>query len=252
MHQMFPIMTEEPEKGCIRATVYYWFTAFVSLPLIMVLYTFDIYNRHDWVIWFEIVYHVCNFVFIFLCYFRFMKDSILNVQIQFKQVAKTTALVVFLCLGLKLLMILVSAFMPYEFAAIAALGSLPLAEMDLLYFSGDLLYRSPLWGFICLVFFAPITVSCLYYACCFAPICNERPKLAYAAVALAVLLPRLAISFSAWSLHEEITIYLVQLPIHLAACWAYQKTDTIWTPIAIHTITNLIICICLLFLFGIF
>ena len=37
-------------------------------------------------------------------------------------------------------------------------------------------------------------------------------------------------------------IYLMQLPIHLLACWSYHKADTIWAPIATHAIVNLLTC----------
>ena len=34
--------------------------------------------------------------------------------------------------------------------------------------------------------------------------------------------------------------YLVQLPIHLLACWSYQKTDNPWTPLITLVIINLL------------
>ena len=39
--------------------------------------------------------------------------------------------------------------------------------------------------------------------------------------------------------------YLVQLPVHLLACWAYQKTDNVWTPLFTLAATNLLASIVL-------
>jgi membrane protease YdiL (CAAX protease family) len=42
-----------------------------------------------------------------------------------------------------------------------------------------------------------------------------------------------------------LTGYLVHLPIHLLACWSYQKTDNVWTPILSLVTTNLLLSIVL-------
>jgi len=106
--------------------------------------------------------------------------------------------------------------------------------------SMDVVYFSPLIGLTCMVLLVPIAISCMYYAPCFAPICANRPWLAYLLMALYLLLPRLINAFSFWYLVEEIPLYLVQLPIHMIACWSYQKADTIWAPICSLAIVNLI------------
>jgi membrane protease YdiL (CAAX protease family) len=42
-----------------------------------------------------------------------------------------------------------------------------------------------------------------------------------------------------------LTGYLVHLPIHLLACWSYQKTDNVWTPLITLAVTNLLTSIIL-------
>ena len=121
-----------------------------------------------------------------------------------------------------------------------AYGIFPLAEMELLMLSIDVVYFNPLVGLLCMVILAPIAVSCMYYAVCFAPVCTNRRWVAYLLMALYLLLPRLLNAVSFWYLAEEIPLYLVQLPIHMIACWSYQKTDTIWAPICSLAIVNLI------------
>jgi hypothetical protein len=106
--------------------------------------------------------------------------------------------------------------------------------------SGDIVYAQPLIGTFCMALLTPFAISGMYYATAFAPICVNRPWLAYIMVAVYLLVPRLLYALNWWLLSEEIMLYLVQLPIHLIACWSYQKTDTIWAPICSLAIVNLV------------
>lgn len=244
---LFPTMLEQPEKKTIASSLTYWIVAFVVLPFLMILFTADIRNRNDWLVWFEIAYHAFNFAVTMILFCGFLKESFINVQIYFKSFICTVMICLVLVILLKFAVFIAASFAGNEFIGYAAFGSLPTSEMDLLYFSSLLPYYSPVYGTICLVFLAPVTTSCLYYACCFAPICCGRPWRAYLAVAVALLIPRLALVLSVWTLSEELIIYALQLPVHLLLCWAYQKTDTIWTPITVITLSNLLICPIILF-----
>lgn len=122
----------------------------------------------------------------------------------------------------------------------AALWVFPMTEASALSLPAVILLKHPVIGMLCMVLLTPLTVSCLFYATVFAPVCANRPRLAYLAMALALMIPRI---FNIWWLGNagfEICTYLLQLPVHLLACWAYQKTDTIWAPIAAHALTNLL------------
>ena len=88
----------------------------------------------------------------------------------------------------------------------------------------------------------PLTVSCLLYGCVFAPMCVKKPWLAYVVTIVLALAQKLMIFACFHSYEEQIALFWLQLPMHLIACWSYQKTDTIWTPIAVHMIANLIFC----------
>ena len=65
--------------------------------------------------------------------------------------------------------------------------------------------------------------------------------------ALVLALPRLANALTFWVPEEEMILYFAQLPIHMLACWAYQKTDNIWTPIVLHAVVNLFGCLFFLY-----
>ena len=248
LQTLVPTMTDQPEKKAIANGITYWIAAFLALPFVMILFTADIYNRHDWVIWFEIGYHALNFVATLVFFCGYLKESFFNVQLCFKSFISTVLICLVLVVFLKIAVFIAAAVTGMEFWASAALGSLLTSEMDLLYFSCDLPHFSPVYGTICLVFLAPVTTSCLYYACCFAPVCSTRRWGAYPVVALALLIPRLALALSVWTLSEELIIYALQLPVHLLLCWAYQKTDTIWAPITVIALSNLLIGLLFLFI----
>ena len=127
-----------------------------------------------------------------------------------------------------------------ELMAMAAFGILPLAEVDLFTLSSYVIIMNPIFGTVCMAVLVPFSISCLYYATSFAPVCCSRPWLAYIVVAVVIAFPRVCNGLTYWLPMEELILYLVQLPMHLLACWSYQKTDTVWAPIAVHALTNLV------------
>ena len=46
----------------------------------------------------------------------------------------------------------------------------------------------------------------------------------------------------------QIPLFLLNLPIHLIACWSYQKADTVWAPLATLSIFNLVTSLLNIFL----
>lgn len=230
-------MFDRPEIGPIIATFAYNVFPFLVLPFVLHILTWDVSQNYELQSWLEIGFHVCNAVIMVICFGRYIVDSFFNVRYQLKSFFTTVGITV----GMMLMVgYVVGRIVGFTENAWLAYGIFPLAEMELLMLSGDVLYFSPLIGLACMVLLAPIAISCMYYAPCFAPVCTSRPWLAYLLMALYLLLPRLINAFSFWVLAEEIPLYLVQLPVHLIACWSYQKTDTIWAPICSLAIVNLI------------
>lgn len=157
-----------------------------------------------------------------------------------KQVLTTAALCATVIVLLKLVILVVSVFCRNEMLTEVSFGLLLTTEADLLYFSTALMAAQPLYGTLCLVLLTPITVSCLFYASLFAPVCTSRPRLAYPVIAIAPVLAHLLLVFSLWSMPQQMTIFVLQIPVHLIACWSYQKTDTIWTLILTHMLSNMV------------
>jgi hypothetical protein len=129
------------------------------------------------------------------------------------------------------------------------LEHLPVVEMFVSHtplFTVDL---EPIFGTIALSVFAPINICTLFYCGVFAPVCYKKPWLAYLCIAVVTLIPPVINILWRGDAAFMLIGYLVQLPIHLLACWSYQKTDNVWTPLVSLVITNLLTSIVLPFVF---
>ena len=92
----------------------------------------------------------------------------------------------------------------------------------------------------------PVITAGLFYATAFAPLCVAGHRFgAYIGVAALTALPRLITASTFWGGWKEGLLYLTQLPIHLIACWTYQKTDSVWAPIFTLAIGNAFACVTL-------
>lgn len=240
MKEQFPDMLDCPDTPKIIVSVLYCVLAFFSLPFIMLLLMQGSFGDNAVSSGIEIAYHVINFFAAVWIYREYLVDSFLNVQINVKGFLKTVGTCV--TIMVMLAWVLAGLFMriggEYMYAVVQ--GMLPLAEVDLFMFSSYLVTVSPVFGTLCLAVLAPFTISCLLYSTAFAPVCCKRPWLAYIVVALLIAFPRICNGMTYWNPTEELVLYLVQLPMHLLACWSYQKTDTVWAPIAVLSAVNLV------------
>lgn len=240
MKKLFPMMLDAPETKSIVFSIPYWLFSFLILPDLLSLSTI-LTRGQPYEIWLEIGYHLLNFVLVLFFFFTYLRDSFIILQVHTKEVLKTAGFCAMIATFCKLAGWNLAADSGNFLYADAAAGSFLTTESDLLFFPTAVLYYQPLWGTLCLGLLTPITVSCLLYASVFAPICTSRPWLAYPVMAGSLLLIRLSFAFCLWPIKEELAIYLVQLPVHMIACWSYQKTDTVWTPILMHLFTNLVL-----------
>ena len=230
-------MIDRPEGRTIAASLPYWLFAFFFLPFLDLFFTADL----EAAFWVDFVYHLINFIVVLILFIPYLRDSFLTVQIYPKKFFKIVGCCIFVVLVLKVAIADWSYALGSALFDGAAFGSWLTTETDLRYYSTSFIAEQPLWGILCVVLMTPVTTACLLYASVFAPISNSRPVLAYVVMTVAFLLIRLAMAFAFWSIEEEVAIFLVQLPIHLVACWAYQQTDTVWAPIAIHTVSNILL-----------
>jgi hypothetical protein len=119
-------------------------------------------------------------------------------------------------------------------------GMLPISTADTYCLASNVVYYNPVFGTLCMVLVAPFITCGFFYASVFSTVGYWHPLLAYPATALALALPRIASACLYWDPRGEMILYFAQLPIHMLACWAYQKTDNVWSPIILHILINLI------------
>lgn len=241
MDELFPMMLDEPEAQSCGVGVAYGLFAFFLMPALLSLTVTSALGLGDdgSEIWYEIGYHVINFVVMFLTFFTYLKSSFFNVTLHGKKVFGTAAVCAAVVVVYRLALVVLSVFSGSMLFSEVAFGTLLTTEADLLYYSTAMLSVEPLWGALCVILLTPITTSCLFYASVFAPACTSRPWLGYLLAALVPGVAHLTLVFCLWPFEQQMAVYLVQLPVHLIACWSYQKTDTIWTPIFIHLFANL-------------
>jgi len=239
MNKIFPPMYSKPEKIQIFALIPCWLWVFVLFPMFMPFVGLGIWELSEISVWLDIVYHVANCILLLMLMSGYLKDEWFMVTTDVRYYLKHVALTVCLIVGAEL--VLLGALYLCGFDIVFMLEHLPVAEMSVSHTPQALIYFAPVFGTIALSIFTPISICALFYCLGFAPVCCKKPWLAYLCVAAITLIP--PIIDILW--RGEPSGYLVQLPIHLLACWSYQKTDNVWTPIVTLAITNLMASIVL-------
>lgn len=246
MNHHFPTLMERPDNGNIFASLIYEVVAYFSVPFLLLLLLQGAQNDGKIVSVIEVAYHALNFFVALFIYREYLTDTFADIRYNFKRLLHTSS--VNMALILLYVLVLHALFgMDRGITNLLAYGGLPLTEVELFILPSSLVLTRPVLGTLCLVFLAPLAISCLYYATVFAPICYTRPVLAYVAVAAFLAFPRFCNASTYWDPVTEWTLYFTQLPIHLLACRSYQMSDSIWAPILTHTVVNAIACGLLIF-----
>lgn len=243
-----PVELDCPEKQYRGVGIIYSIFAFFSMPFIVLLISAGLWDNLQVLSIIEAVYHALNFI-VFLGIFReWLQDSWFLFRINFKKMFSTIKYASLAMVGVAYLWYILYRITGMELLSIAVFGTLPLSETQIMLYSTDLTYSSPVLGFICMCLLSPVVISCAYYAIGFVPAFNVRPWLGYVVVALVLAVPHICNASTYWDSTEETVIYFAQLPIHLIACRAYHKTENVWTPICCVIFANLIACVRLLVL----
>ncbi len=238
MKKLFVPMLDRPESRIIGSAIGYWFFAFLTFPFVIALFSLDegqlLYG--DWI---DLIYHLLNFLVVIAIFAPYLRESFLGVQLNTDKFLTTMVICTAAIILLKLSICTLTFFIPNPLWMNAAFGCLMTTESDVAFYSDALLATQPLLGTLCVILLTPFTTSCLIYACVFAPVCNRRPWLAYLLVAVALLAIQVLKVLGLWSWEQQLVNFAVQLAVHLIACLSYQITDTVWTPIAVHSLSNL-------------
>ena len=250
MNRYFPTLMERPEINHSIAALVYQVVAYYSIPFLLLLLLQG--GQDGWeqvAAGVELAYHGFNFFVALFIFREYLRDTSVALLQDLKRMMPS----IWISVGLMFIVALIFYNLfsnSYSVFSLSAYGALPLCEVEQFVLSRNLILTYPLLGTVCMVVLTPITISCLYYGAVFAPICYTRPILAYLAMAVFLAFPRYCNASTYWDATEQMILYFTQLPLHLIACRAYQKSDSIWAPIAIHAIVNFFACaLILLFAF---
>lgn len=240
MKRLFPPMYDRPENFMPFAAFGYWIFAFFVLPTWLPLIADGLINNYVGSSWVDIALHIINALVVLAMFRSYAVESFLNVQLDTKKFFKTVGLASLIAVGLAVGM--------YFLSVDAVWDAYPMNETTLLITPGLLVSTLPLFGTLCHVLITPIVVAGLFYVPVFAPMCCRRTWLGYLMVTLALLVPLIADILYRDTLDLLGGMFLLQLPIHLIACWTYQKADTVWAPLATLSIFNLVTSLLNIFL----
>lgn len=239
MFELFPDIMDKPDGHAVGGSLAYCLAAFLILPFFLLFFALDIFHNDLLMSWVEIGFHGISFLLCIKLFRSYLSDCFLT--------AKGNPARFFLVTGLGIIACLCVYFF-YIFNRhggwISAYGvayALPVTERNLLEYPVFLVQVNPIPVLLCMTVMVPVSVSCLYYGTAFAAGCYQKPWLGYLLVTVMIALPRFAncLMFR-WYPDVELYVLASQLPIHWIACYCYEQTDSIWSPILIHSITNLL------------
>lgn len=237
MEKLFPSMCSKPEKIKIFGLIPCWIWVFVLFPMFMPFVGLGLWEQWEISSWLEIGYHVVNGVALFLLMYSYLSEEWFMVTTDIGYYVKHIALTLALMAGAELILLGALYFCGFNIGNMVEF--LPVVEMFVSHTPLALLFYNPIFGTIALSIFAPISICALFYCLGFAPVCYKKHWLAYLCIVVITLIPYVINIL--WRGDADFVLggYIVQLPIHLLACWSYQKTDNVWTPMISLAIANL-------------
>ncbi len=237
-----------PEKQARVGGLVYAFVSFFFGPFFLFVFRMAVAEDYYLLSWLEILNHVINFAVILWLFREALQYAWWTVDANKRSVLKTTAISVVLILAAAYQLLKLAPLFDPDYEWVLLENTLPITESELFMTPAFAVISNPILGTIAVVLLSPVVTACIYYAACFIPAYNVRPWLGYAAVAVLSAVLSVINGIFWWDGVFQLTLYLCRLPIHLLSCWAVQKTGTIWTPILVQAIVNLIASLAAIFL----
>ena len=248
MKKLFPDMYSKPETVRIIAIIPCWLWVFVLLPMFMPFLGLGLWDDPQYGPWLEIGYHVANSILMLMVIGSYLKDEWFMIGTKPGYYLKHSLLTVGLMLVVELVWLTTLSLCGVDI--LDMLQGFPVVEFFVNYTPLSLLIESQVFGTIVMVLLTPISICALFYCLGFAPVCEKKPWLAYLCIAVITLIPPAVDILWRGGASLILSTYLARLPIHLLACWVYQKTDNVWTPLVSLVLFNLLTSGILLLLFA--
>ena len=238
MKRIFPEMNDRPGNWMPAVLVAYWIFAFAIIPVWLPMITEGFWGSAQFNSWVDVIYHAVNAAVIVAILKEYAVESLLEVQLDPKKFVKTVGIAVMIMVSIAPVLLVASGVLMGEVY--------PIQSMTVAAAPGVMVEQLPVIGTLCNAVFTPISVTGLIYAAGFAPMCCRRTWLGYLTLPLVLLGP--VVFEIMWRGLSDYVIptYLLQLPMHYIACWAYQKADTVWAPVTTLALFNLLVSIIIL------
>ena len=239
MHRLFPDMTDRPAGRTVAGGAIFWPVYTIVLPFFISVLLTETEGEALWIL----MLYGSSFLAVALIFRKYLIESFTQVRWypgRFCAVVGVSACVTF---AVELLLVWLCTRSWNMEVAYASMNLLPVAELPLGVNVSIAMMEMPVWMTICSCVFVPGVMCCLYYGVGFAPAAVERPWLGYVIVLVLAAVPRLLGLGNMGFPMYQLMVYLLQLPYHLLACWAYQKADTIWAPICMYALVNFLSCL---------
>ena len=242
-----PVCLDSPDTPQIGIGLFYGFVTFFGAPFFVYFLMADLQDP-QLLTWFEATYHILNLVVVLSIFREFLSDAFSFFWLDKKRIFLMIRIAVIVMLIYIGVVLVISAFTELPHVDNPALLILPVSELQVLFLGIDMLYYNPLLGLLCAVVFSPVIISCLFYTVSFVPAFNKWPWLGYVAVAALVAFFQIGNNVTGWDVTTEIILFVIQLPVHIIACWAYRRANNICAPILTLALANLLACCRLLWM----
>lgn len=228
-------LTERPDTSKVIFGCFYWFAYLVLIPSVLTFLFFAVEDELKGGILVQNVFFIGNFAVCCFAFRDFLSSSLWNLKYH----KETCVDEIISALGMVpiysgVLLLLSVVFYPVLEMVFA---SFPIYDSCFISVGVVLLPEGVLLAILCIVFLVPVTIGCLYYGVCFAPLWERKPWMGYVGVAVVSLLPQIYL-YSGYAGNLGLGCWLVKLPIHLYACRLYLRTNTVWCPIIFLAVLN--------------
>ena len=221
-----------PKKTELLLGIFCWLMFEFGFALLLPL-IFDSRKADD-VYWMNVTFFVGNFLLVGCVFFSFLRRS--SIPLFPKRFFATVGigLILYQVLSFVAEWIAVDILLFYNFFIEGFAFSNPNQAAI-----NGLVSISPIPMYVCMVLLAPVTEECLVRGMIFAPLCRKKPWVAHlVSIVLFAAMHVYGYIGSAPTLSLVLS-FLMYLPSGFVLNWAYQRTLSIYAPIALHSIINL-------------
>lgn len=229
MKKLFPQMMDCMSGGHIFCAFAMWILIFIVIPAWLPLIGEGFLQDETALSWMETIFCALTGGAMLLIMKEHLSDAFLGLQINTKKILKTSAITLALMAAWFIICADLMNLMGMDPMFLVEL--LPLSPTNILMLPGAIVNANPVFGLLCMTLLVPFGVCGMFYAAAFAPVCTRNTWAGYLVMAGVVLVAALFDGFWYWGTELALVAYMIRLPLHLVACWSYQKTDNVWTPI---------------------